>query len=100
MSETSDSPTSTRAPSDSERAADVELGVARQLLDYAEVKRSSCACANWADQMPKIDGPVVLQQLRSGHRLPPGYFVAWTYCPWCAAALAAAPVPHSENTHG
>lgn len=47
-----------------------------------------CSCENWIDQLPKINGPIVTAQLRTGHYVASDYFRAWGFCPWCGRDLA------------
>ena len=43
-----------------------------------------CCCSDWRENIDRVNGPIVLAQVRSGH--------AWTgkpfnYCPWCGNLL-------------
>ncbi|HEV2178392.1 MAG TPA: hypothetical protein VGU20_30955 [Stellaceae bacterium] len=48
---------------------------------------SDCVCRAWVENLPKINGPIVLQQIRSGGAFK---FDAepFRFCPWCGANLA------------
>ncbi|MDB4893125.1 MAG: hypothetical protein JWL61_4980 [Gemmatimonadetes bacterium] len=46
-----------------------------------------CDCAEWAPGIAKINGPIVLQQIRSGRLVVSDHFVPWAFCPWCGKAL-------------
>lgn len=55
-----------------------------------------CDCADWEPQTEKINGPIILQQIRAGHAIDYG-FKAWLYCPWCGKQIIAAPSAASEE---
>ena len=47
---------------------------------------SDCLCAEWAENLPKINSPIMLQSIRSG-----GDYqydgLAFRFCPWCGCEL-------------
>lgn len=45
-----------------------------------------CVCGAWAANIDKVNGPIVLQSIRSGFRRQ--YDGApFRYCPWCGSKL-------------
>lgn len=42
-----------------------------------------CTCKDWEPSMAKINGPIILQQLRAGHAVPADHFNPFKFCPWC-----------------
>jgi hypothetical protein len=46
-----------------------------------------CVCEDWEPGVARINGPVVLQQIRAGRSLPDNHFKPWAFCPWCGRRL-------------
>jgi len=46
----------------------------------------ACGCEEWRVNLPKINGPVQLQTIRSGFRYQFDG-VPFRYCPWCGKNL-------------
>jgi ribosomal protein S27AE len=46
---------------------------------------ADCSCKDWDENLPKINAPLVLQQVRTGVRYEGKPF---QFCPWCGSALA------------
>jgi hypothetical protein len=46
-----------------------------------------CACADWKENIEKVNAPIALQVARSGGRY--GHYTGkrFIYCPWCAKPL-------------
>lgn len=47
---------------------------------------SDCTCDGWKDNIEKVNGPIVLQSIRSGN-LNQYDGKPFTYCPWCGSSL-------------
>lgn len=45
----------------------------------------NCTCKDWQENIDKVNGPMILQAVRSGGK---GYSgVTFKYCPWCGELL-------------
>lgn len=52
----------------------------------------NCTCKDWEPNMRAINGPIVLQSIRSGGRYQ--YTgKQFVYCPWCGKKLKEQPEP-------
>lgn len=66
--------------------------------------KTQCDCPDYAPELEKINGPIALQQIRSGQPAGPDYFKPWAYCPWCGSDLteavdaSAPPAPQATPT--
>lgn len=62
----------------------VGYAVVKEWTELGLVIREEC-CADWLAQIEKVNGPIVLQALRSGN---PNQFdgIPFRYCPWCGKA--------------
>lgn len=54
-----------------------------------------CDCLDWAANIEKVNGPILLQSLRSGGRYQYDG-TAFKYCPWCSYVLKEKAEPQSE----
>jgi len=53
-----------------------------------------CTCSDWRENIEAINGPIVLQQIRSGlHEWRGNPF---EYCPWCGSILHTVATPPAE----
>jgi len=48
-----------------------------------------CKCEDWAENMPKVNAPIMLQALRGGTTGYDGK--PFKYCPWCGKLLREEP---------
>ena len=46
---------------------------------------NDCSCQDWKDNIDKINGPIMLEQLRGKSKGYDG--VPIRYCPWCGEKL-------------
>lgn len=57
----------------------------------------NCDCKDWENQIEILNGPIVLQTIRSGgayqYQGKP-----FKYCPWCSSELTADKTPHSKES--
>jgi hypothetical protein len=42
-----------------------------------------CSCPDWESGIEKINGPIILDQVRTGNYVDENYFKKFVYCPWC-----------------
>jgi hypothetical protein len=47
---------------------------------------SECSCADWLENLPKVNAPIMLQAARNPHH--GGYTgMPFRFCPWCGKGL-------------
>lgn len=56
------------------------------LKALSETTALQCECTDWAECMPKINGPIVLAAIRAGRSVYDGK--TFVYCPWCGRKLS------------
>lgn len=51
-----------------------------------------CNCQDWSENIEKVNGPIILQAIRSG--MPAYDGKSFSHCPWCGTSLAEKLPPH------